>query len=154
MADAIYTFETLPHEMRSETRRLGRMHLALFLRRIAFKGNKIIPPPLIPENVDSGAPVKAYVSWGRWVVDCDTCAFSAAYSDDTPFFFCINCGGKWRPVTVPADRSLIETSLLKRTLRGGPELATTRNWLITDGKTQTVKMLDDENDAAVARGDL
>jgi hypothetical protein len=78
-----------------------------------------------PEPEDAGDPeVAARVDHGRWVGDCNlwdaatgqTCLNAQALDPDDERFFCIAChnadiGGRWRPVTWPADIAAVEAPL-------------------------------------------
>jgi hypothetical protein len=54
----------------------------------------------------------AYVSDGRWVVDCD-CGNAPSASHEWGLAICFECGSVYRP-HFPADRGEIEAELLKR----------------------------------------
>ena len=99
----------------------------------------------MPTEVLASPVAQAYVSHGRWAVDCpfDGC-FSAQYASVLdPRFFCIECdnGGtaKWVTVIWPSeiDTAAIEAALLAR------PAASTRNWL----QGEPVGNLADENKA-------
>jgi hypothetical protein len=91
-------------------------------RRGGLSGGVFVPDP---EPEQGGDPiVVARVDWGRWVGDCNlwdaakgwTCRGAQAVDPDDPRFFCIAChnaavGGRWRPVTWPADIAAVEAPL-------------------------------------------
>jgi hypothetical protein len=100
----------------------------------------------MPVEVLADPVAHAYVSHGRWAIDCpfEGCS-SAQYASKTdPRFFCIECDnggtGKWVTVVWPSevDVAAIETALLVR-----PGLAN-RNWL----PDEPVANLLEENKAA------
>jgi hypothetical protein len=103
------------------------------------------PMPVLVEEPELQL-ASAYVSHGRWAVDCpyEGC-FSAQYASKSDHrFFCIECDnggtGKWVTVVWPSaeDLAAIETTLLVR-----PGLAN-RNWL----PDEPVANLLEENKAA------
>lgn len=93
-----------------------------------------------PAGVHPTLTAQAYVSHGRWVVDCPHGCGSAQYASHSDLrFFCADCGnqgtGEWVTVEWPADRDGIEAELLLR-----PDPAT-RNWR----PGETVEQLAAEN---------
>lgn len=63
-------------------------------------------------------PLAACINHGRWVVKCE-CGGAQLASADDPRFFCVSClnerqGGKWRRVTWPKNRRVIEKVLRER----------------------------------------
>lgn len=63
-------------------------------------------------------PLRAYVNWGRWVVDCPFCN-SAAFVWEDGLFFCMDCKNRkveGKPVIVlfPSERYEIERLLNQR----------------------------------------
>ena len=74
-------------------------------------------PFFLPEE-SADEPLATYVNHGRWVVMCE-CGDAQLASADDPRFFCVSClnerqGGKWRPVTWPKNRRVIEQVLRER----------------------------------------
>lgn len=63
----------------------------------------------------SGAPVLAFVDFGRWVAKCE-CGGLGYVDPDTPIYFCVRCGnggtGCARPVQFPANLDEIEEMIL------------------------------------------
>ena len=75
--------------------------------------------PFSPQAPTGGSRVAAYVSAGRWVVDCPDCksAVLAPFTDRR--FMCVECAnrendGRWRPVAWPDNRADIEFLLEMR----------------------------------------
>lgn len=64
-----------------------------------------------------GAPIQAFVEFGRWLVRCD-CGQHNYVDPDEPVLFCARCGngnsGLARPVIFPIEIELIEEILLAR----------------------------------------
>lgn len=71
----------------------------------------------------AGAPVEAFVNFGRWLAQCDLCGNHEYVDPDTPIFFCANCGNgdsrAARPVEFPFDREQIEATLMARPIVPG-----------------------------------
>lgn len=81
----------------------------------------------VPDPTDAppvGASVMARLNHGRWIGDCGLddavrerrCLNAQFVDPDDPRFFCVECfnaanGGRWRPVTWPANRALVEAEL-------------------------------------------
>lgn len=66
-----------------------------------------------------GADTPAYVSEGRWVIDCPDCGSAQMANRTDHRFMCSDCaniavGGKWRPVVWPGDTEAIESVLEQR----------------------------------------
>lgn len=65
----------------------------------------------------SGAPVQAFVDFGRWGAQCE-CGGYCYVDPDEPVFFCLRCGnrnsGMARPVLFPGEMGEIEAALLAR----------------------------------------
>jgi len=70
-----------------------------------------------------GAPVMAFVDFGRWLARCE-CGQHNYVNEDEPVMFCARCGngnsGLARSVIFPADRKMIEDALLKRPVIENP----------------------------------
>jgi hypothetical protein len=65
------------------------------------------------------AALPAFVSGGRWLVQCPACHSAQYTTQADPRFFCIDClnehaKGKWLPVVWPEDRAAIEAALEAR----------------------------------------
>lgn len=70
-------------------------------------------------GIDRDAPVAAYVSHGRWVVDCPDCRNAQLACRTDPRFLCDECGNiaagrLWRPVQWPSETQAIESLLENR----------------------------------------
>ncbi len=91
------------------------------------------PPDLMAQmdSGDLGAPVKAFVSGGRWLVQCPTCRTALVACRHLPYFICVGCGSRpkkqWSPVIFPDDLEDIEHQLL--TIPGFRTNAPERNWI-------------------------
>ena len=92
-----------------------------------------IEPQALPPDANIQGEIHAYVSAGRWVVECADCFTAVLIDDNDLMFYCPGCGtdGQWRRIVMPADRAEIERLLL---LRPGlareqpvPELGGARN---------------------------
>ena len=93
-----------------------------------------------PNITDLGDPLYAYISCGRWLVECLVCHTAAVADSDDPLFICPGCGdGGWHEVIFPPDKTAIEDTLLRR--RGFRDYAPTRNWEVS----QTIEDLVTEN---------
>lgn len=70
-----------------------------------------------------GAPLMAFVDFGRWLVRCE-CGQHNYVDPDEPVAFCARCGngnsGLARPVIFPMTMSEIEKALLKRPITEHP----------------------------------
>lgn len=92
-----------------------------------------------------GAPIVAYVDFGRWLARCE-CGQCNYVDPDDPVMYCARCGnqnnGLARPVIFPppADRKMIENALIQRTVNENPAamnivqaalLATPKNPVLT-----------------------
>ncbi len=70
-----------------------------------------------------GAPVQAFVDFGRWMARCE-CGQHNYVDPDEAVFFCARCGngnsGLARPVLFPIERELIEELLLARPVVKNP----------------------------------
>ena len=80
---------------------------------------------------DFGGTSIAFINFGRWIVQCQTCRSAVIGCHHTPYFMCVGCGnvgndGKWLRVTFPVDRESIEERLLQ--MPGFRTNAITRNW--------------------------
>jgi hypothetical protein len=84
-----------------------------------------VPDPTL--GAPTGSGVVARLNHGRWLGDCNlqdtirgrTCLNAQLLDPDDPRFFCVECfnganGGRWRPVTWPANRAGIEAQLEAR----------------------------------------
>ena len=102
------------------------------------------PMPPLPDRGTRLGTVFAYVSEGRWVVECPSgCGNAIVASQSDPWYICILppfvCPGRkgWYQVIYPPDKPKIEAALLQR-----PEArkfyAKTRNWKIGETVTQLV----------------
>ncbi len=91
--------------------------------------------PLPADDAPVGKPLVAYISIGRWVVDCDICGSAVVADSGFPWFCCTACGsrGEWRPVKFPMNKTAIEAVLLKRP--GFRNAAPNRNWRPQDKET-------------------
>jgi hypothetical protein len=85
-------------------------------------GGTYVPDPVAEEVGDP--EVLARVDNGRWIGDCNlwdaphgwTCLNAQALDPDDQRFFCVACandavGGRWRPVTWPANIAAVEATL-------------------------------------------
>jgi len=87
-----------------------------------------------------GDSLYAYVSSGRWLVECPVCRTAAVADSVDPLFICPGCGdGGWHEVVFPENKRDIEDTLLLR--RGFRDFAPSRNWNVS----QTVDDLVAEN---------
>jgi hypothetical protein len=110
----------------------------LVAHQTAGRGYHGVPglPPL--DRADGQA--LAYVSHGRWVADCPSCASAQEVDPADPQFWCPMCQlPSWRTLLVPGKRELarIEAALLARP---NPE---NRNWM----PPETVEHLEAETSA-------
>jgi ribosomal protein L37AE/L43A len=100
-----------------------------------------------PTEDNTFGEVSARINHGRWLVDCPGCNSALIVDLGQLTFMCVECGnnhngGKWLRVTVPRNRSAIETELLKRPMNGrNPAEAVNRNW----EPGETVAILKQEN---------
>lgn len=71
----------------------------------------------IPAARIVGEQVHAYVSRGRWVVDCPYCSAGHDVSPDDPRWWCSECNshGGWVTVVFPKNLAKIEELLAERT---------------------------------------
>ena len=104
----------------------GDLHFAMPWE--AFRIGSLLPAmgkKLIKEQgVDSGAPLKAYVNRGRWIIKCECGGGEFAFEDG--LFMCRSCwnsnvGHKYRRFVWPKGRKRIEQLLVVRPLDN-------RNW--------------------------
>jgi len=99
-----------------------------------------------PSGNTSGE-VPARINHGRWLVDCPGCNSALIIDLEHRVFMCVECAnagndGKWFAVTVPGNRTIIESELLKRPWNGrNPAEAVNRNW----EPGETVATLKQEN---------
>lgn len=75
--------------------------------------------PFIPNASTGGNAVEAYVSHGRWVVECPDCHSAVLAPAEDLRFMCVECAnqnnhGRFRPVVWPNDRESIEFLLEMR----------------------------------------
>lgn len=136
MPDRILTYRTATRIISSEYR--GLDYRAFLRKQRVVRG--IDPLELPPEDAVEGE-VPAYISAGRWVMDCGVCATGFLVDDEDLVFYCPGCGtdGRWLRVVMPDDRLEIERLLLLRP--GWQANAPSRNWL-TD---ESVEYLRREN---------
>lgn len=70
-----------------------------------------------------GAPITAYVDFGRWLARCE-CGQCNYVDPDEAVMYCARCGnrnsGLARPVLFPSDRTKIEEALLRRAVTENP----------------------------------
>lgn len=58
-------------------------------------------------------PVYAFVSAGRWVVECPDCTYAIRFCEAMPHFIC-PIHEQWRRVELPDERDAIEAELVVR----------------------------------------
>ena len=58
-------------------------------------------------------PIYAYVSAGRWVVECPDCTYAIRFCEATPQFICPK-HEQWLRVELPDEREAIEAELIVR----------------------------------------
>lgn len=81
----------------------------------------------VPKAKTDGAPVPAFVNFGRWVVQCPDCGTGELVDRDDLRFWCVHCHNAsilnaWRRVAWPHSAAKIEELLLSRSS------VDTRNW--------------------------
>lgn len=105
--------------------------LATFFARFANA-----PLPSRPSQIPPTRKLDAYINWGRWIVECSTCATATLADSRFRFFACYNpqCGdfGVWKTVEFPENKAELEEELLKRD-RIAQTAYVHRNW--TPGQT-------------------
>ena len=106
------------------------------------------PMPAMPDRGYRLEDVFAYVSEGRWVVECPSgCGNAVVAPESDPWYICIAppfvCPGTkgWHRIVYPPDKPKIEAVLLRRPEARG-FYAKTRNWKIGE----TVAQLEAENE--------
>lgn len=85
-------------------------------------------------------PPTAYVSHGRWVVDCPVCGNGPSVLVPARLALCFGCGAVFENVVVPSEDDIDDIEML---LDARPPQ--NRSWLAHKG--ETVADLDDENHA-------
>ena len=102
----------------------------------------------LPDPVgNTSGEVPARINHGRWMAYCPGCNSALVIDLEHRVFMCVECGnnhngGKWLAVTIPGNRTIIETELLKRPWNGrNPAEAINRNW----EPGETVATLKQEN---------
>ena len=136
MPDLIATHPT--RVLPAESPWYGLSYRALLMRKRQLV--EIEPLDLPPDSAIQGE-VQAYVSAGRWMVECSDCFTAVLVDDNDLLFYCPGCGtdGQWRRIVMPTDRAEIERLLLLRP--GWRENSPFRNWL----PRETVADLRQEN---------
>lgn len=119
-----------------------RLPYGVFVRGMATK--KSMRPPG-QDGVTGGAPIRAYINHGKWVVECPDCTGAQVVSEEERRFWCVSCGNAtinfaWRHVRLPRDRDKIEAALVVRPAARADK-AITRNWNLDE----TVADLEQEN---------
>ena len=125
MPDRILTYRTATRIISSEYR--GLDYRGFLSKQRVVRG--IEPLALPPDDAVEGE-VPAYISAGRWVMDCLVCVTGFLVDDEDLLFYCPGCGtdGRWQRVVMPDDRLEIERLLLLRP--GWQANAPSRNWLV------------------------
>ena len=105
-----------------------------------FENERLPGPPAVPHGVAVGNSIPAWVSYGRWIVQC-ACGCAQIVSRVDPRAYCPNClnlaaGGMFRPVVFPPEADAIEAILSRR------HYDVNRNWL----PGESVADLQREND--------
>jgi len=120
--------------------------LYLTMIRRMYMGMGFGPLPE-PTAGNTSGEIRARINHGRWLVECPGCNSALVINLSEPVFMCVECGnagndGKWFAVTVPTNKTAIETELLKRPWNGrNPAEAVNRNW----EPGETVAMIKQEN---------
>lgn len=97
---------------------------------LATRAGVAVPP--IEQVAESAPPTTLRIDQNRMIADCPDCGGAVYQWRDGPhLLLCPDCwngaiGGRWRPVTVPANLAEIETILLARPLPAN------RNWHPTE----------------------
>lgn len=106
---------------------------------VESKGN---PFPDAAKVAPDAKALPAWVSHGRWIVQCPDCLSAVLANVDQDLFFCVSCGnyrvdGAWRKVVWPPEEGVaaIEQALIVR------PFADNRNWV----PGEAVRILVQEN---------
>lgn len=98
----------------------------------------------LPADDDIQGTVRAYISWGRWVIQCPACPGALNASRDDDRFICVYCGNiqndrNYLRVVYPRSKKRIEEALMKRPgyRMDSPE----RSWQVWE----TLQDLNDQN---------